>query len=313
VPRDEPATQQGRKVIHCAKRTGSLRRATGATRDSGDILPITLTRERSCKIKAVGHYTPGTPKKKTSPAPVSLEKSKTRGKKIGTVKYKRKIMATAASSHPNRYKGINNSLNENAVVPASDVDSISSDYSRSHSPFLTSDSGTDTENSGKKGEVKNNLEMEMSDQPVFGNNSNKQGKENVAQPDNMMKNNEGVEEEKNISGHTGQDKEKASRVEPTDEKRDDPGDTNRSTKIAAQQDGYRQTESVRSEKEAEPSDTEIDTDEDDAPGDEKTAIPSHPNINKIITVTKITTNKIGDKVGEDKVGEPQKRDPKKRE
>jgi hypothetical protein len=99
--------------------------------------------------------------------------------------------------------------------------------------------------------------MEMSDQPVFGNNSNKQRKENVAQPDNNMKNNAGVEEEKNISGHTGQDKERASRVEPTDEKKADPGDTNRSTKIAAQQDGYRQTETVQSEKEkeAEPSDT----------------------------------------------------------
>jgi hypothetical protein len=47
VPRDEPATQQGRKVIHCAKRTGSPRRATGATRDSKDIPLITVTRERS--------------------------------------------------------------------------------------------------------------------------------------------------------------------------------------------------------------------------------------------------------------------------
>jgi hypothetical protein len=64
APRDEPATQQGRKVIHFVKRTGSPRRATGATRDIRDIPPITVTRERSCKIKAVGHYTPGTPKKK---------------------------------------------------------------------------------------------------------------------------------------------------------------------------------------------------------------------------------------------------------
>jgi hypothetical protein len=204
------------------------------------------------------------------------------------------------------------------VVPASDVESSSSDYSRSPSPFLPSDSGTDTENSGEEGEVKNNLEKEMSDQPVFGNNSKQQGKEIVAQPDNTMKNNAGVEEETNISGPTGQDKEKASRVEPTDEKRVDPGDTNKITNIAAQQDGYRQTEIILSEKEAEPSDTEIDTDEDDAPGegdedDEKTAIPSQPNINKIITVTKIMTDKIGDKVGEDKVGEPQKRDQKKGE
>jgi hypothetical protein len=227
-------------------------------------------------------------------------------------------VATAASSRPKRHQGINKSLNENDVVPASDVESSSSHYSRSPSPFLPSDSGTETENSGEEGEVKNNLEKEMRDQPVFGNNSNKQGKEIVAQPDNTMKNNTGVEEEKISSGPTGQDKEKASRVEPTDEKRAHPGDTNQSTKIAAQQDVYRQTESVPSEKEAEPSDEVIDTDEDDAPGegdgeDEKTAIPSQPNINKIITVTKITTDKIGDKVGEEKVGEPQKRDQKKRE
>jgi hypothetical protein len=198
---------------------------------------------------------------------VSLEKSKTWGTKIGTVKYRRKIVATAASSRPKRQQGINKSLNENAVVPASDVESSSSHYSRSPSPFLPSDIGTDSENSGEEGEVKNNLEKEMSDQPVFGNNSNKQGKEIVAQPDNTMKNNAGVEEEKIISGPTGQDKEKASRVELTDEKRAGPGDTNQSAKIAAQQDGYRQTEIVLSEKEAEPSDAVIDTEDDDAPGE----------------------------------------------
>jgi hypothetical protein len=105
--------------------------------------------------------------------------------------------------------------------------------------------------------VTNNLEMEMSDRPVFDNVSNKQGKEKLALPDNTMKNNAGVEEETNSSGHTGKYKENANRVEPTDENRADPGDTNHSTKIAAHQDGYRQRESVQSEKEkeAEPSDT----------------------------------------------------------
>jgi hypothetical protein len=86
------------------------------------------------------------------------------------VKYKRKIVVTAASSRPKRHQGINRSLNENDLVPASDVESSSSDYSRIPSPFLLSDSGTDTENSGEEGEVKNNLKKEMSDQPVFGKN-----------------------------------------------------------------------------------------------------------------------------------------------
>jgi hypothetical protein len=96
-------------------------------------------------------------KRKKSPAPVSLEKSKTRGEKIGTVKYKKKILATVASSRPKRHKGINKSLNKNAVVPASDVDRSIYDYSRIPSPFLSSDSGTDTEHSGEEGEVKNNF------------------------------------------------------------------------------------------------------------------------------------------------------------
>jgi hypothetical protein len=202
VPRDEPATKQGGKVIHCAKRTGSPRHVTGATRESKDIPPITVTTERSCKIKAVGHYTLGTQKKKKYPAPVSLEKSKTWDTKIGTVKYKMKIVATATSSRPKRHQGIKKSLNENDVVPAIDVESSSPHYSRSPSPFLPSDSGTDKENSGEEGEVKTSLEKEMSDEPVFGNNSNKQGKEIVAQPDNTMKNNADVEEENIISGPT---------------------------------------------------------------------------------------------------------------
>jgi hypothetical protein len=71
MPRDEPAIQQGGKVINCAKRTGSPRRDRGATSESKDIPPITVTIERSCKIKAVGHCTPGTPKKEKYPAPVS--------------------------------------------------------------------------------------------------------------------------------------------------------------------------------------------------------------------------------------------------
>jgi hypothetical protein len=94
------------------------------------------------------------------------------------------------------------------VVPASDVESSSSHYSRSPSPFLPSDSGTDTENSGEEGEVKNNLEKEMSDQPVFGNNSNKQGKEILAQPDNTMKSNAGVEEEKLVVALPGKIRKK---------------------------------------------------------------------------------------------------------
>jgi hypothetical protein len=54
------------------------------------------------------------------------------------------ILATAASSRPKRNKGINKSLNQDDVVPASDVESNSSHYSRSASPFLPSDGSTDT-------------------------------------------------------------------------------------------------------------------------------------------------------------------------
>jgi hypothetical protein len=92
------------------------------------------------------------------------------------VKNKRKILATAASSRPKRNKGINKSLNQDALVPASDVESNSSHYSRSASPFLPSDGSTDTENSGEEGEVTKTLGKEMSDQPVVVKNTKNHGK-----------------------------------------------------------------------------------------------------------------------------------------
>jgi hypothetical protein len=107
---------------------------------------------------------------------VSLKKTKTWGAKSGTVKNKQKIMATAASSRPKRNKGINKSLNQDALVPASDVESNSSRYSRSASPFLPSDGSTETENSGEEGEVTKNSGKEMSDKPVVGKNTKKHGK-----------------------------------------------------------------------------------------------------------------------------------------
>jgi hypothetical protein len=70
----------------------------------------------------VGPITPGTPNKNNkAPTPVSLEKNNT----------KRKILATAASTRPKRNKGIIKSLNQDALVPESDVESSSSPYSRS--------------------------------------------------------------------------------------------------------------------------------------------------------------------------------------
>jgi hypothetical protein len=89
------------------------------------------------------------------------------------VKNKRKILATAASSRPKRNKGINKPLNQYSLVPASDVESNSSHYSRSASPFLPSDGSTDTENSGEEGEVTKNLGKDMSDQPAIGKNTKK--------------------------------------------------------------------------------------------------------------------------------------------
>jgi hypothetical protein len=96
------------------------------------------------------------------------------------VKNKRKILATAASSRPKRNKGINKSLNQDALVPAIDVESNSSHYSRSASPFLPSDGSTDIENSGEEGEVTKNLGKELSDQPVVRKNTKKHG--NKTQP-----------------------------------------------------------------------------------------------------------------------------------
>jgi hypothetical protein len=89
VARGEPAIQLGKKVIKCAKKRDSPRRSTSAKKQSKDIQPSTVTIERSCKNKAVGQYTPGTPNKnQTAPTPVSLKKTKNRGAKSGTVKNK---------------------------------------------------------------------------------------------------------------------------------------------------------------------------------------------------------------------------------
>jgi hypothetical protein len=155
--RGEPSIQLGQKVINCDKKRYSPRRGTGAKKESKAIQPNTVTRERSCKKKAVGQYTPGTPNKyQKGPTPVSLKKTKTWGVKSATLKNTQKILATAASSRPERNKGIRKSLNQDALVPASDVESNSYHYSRSASPFLPSDGSTDTENSGEEEEVTNN-------------------------------------------------------------------------------------------------------------------------------------------------------------
>jgi hypothetical protein len=92
------------------------------------------------------------------------------------VKNKRKIFATAASNRPKRNKGIAKSLNQDALVPASDVESNSFHYSRSASPFLPSDGSTYTENSGEEGEVTKNLGKELSDQPAVSKSTKKHGK-----------------------------------------------------------------------------------------------------------------------------------------
>jgi hypothetical protein len=77
VTKGEPATQQGKKVINCSKKRDSPRRGTGAKKESKSIQPSTVARERSCKKKAVGQYTPGTPnKKQKAPTPVSVKKLK---------------------------------------------------------------------------------------------------------------------------------------------------------------------------------------------------------------------------------------------
>jgi hypothetical protein len=91
------------------------------------------------------------------------------------VKNKRKIFSIAASSRQKRNKCMHKSLNQDALVPASDVESNCSHYSSSAFPFLLSDGSTDTENSGEEVEVTTNLGKEMSDQPGVGNNTNNRG------------------------------------------------------------------------------------------------------------------------------------------
>jgi hypothetical protein len=200
------------------------------------------------------------------------------------VKNTQKILATAANSRPKCNKGINKSLNQDALVPASDVDSNSSHYSRSASPFLPSDGSTDTENSVEKEEVTKNLGNEMSHQPVVGKNT-KHGKKTQpleeiiapltkkitpdqvgeTQKNDMDKQESSAEAEKPNGEDDGQDKAKASQVE-----------TNQSNKFTADQVGEPRLKDTQiqepsgveeepsvSDKKSEPSDVISDSDEDD--------------------------------------------------
>jgi hypothetical protein len=81
VARGEPAIQQGKRVNTCAKKRDSPSRGMGARKESNAIRPDTVTRDRTCKKKAVGPNTPGTPNKNNkAPTPVSLEKLIPNGK-----------------------------------------------------------------------------------------------------------------------------------------------------------------------------------------------------------------------------------------
>jgi hypothetical protein len=295
VARGEPAIQQGKRVNTCAKKRDSPSRGTGARKESNAIQPDTVTRDRTCKKKAVGPNTPGTPNKNNkAPTPVSLEKTNT----------KRKILATAASTRPKRNKGIIKSLNQDALVPASDVESSSSPYSRSASPFLPSDGSTDTENSGDEGKVTKNLGKEMSDQPHVSKNTDKHGKKNQplkeiivqltkkitaaqvgkTQTDDTKKQ-EPCAEEGNPNGEDdGQDKAKARQV-----------DTNQSDKITANQVDEPRLEDMKiqepsgveeepsaSDEETEPNDA-IKNSDNDVGSDDETANPSERKKSNKIT------------------------------
>jgi hypothetical protein len=321
VARGEPAIQQYKKVLKCAKKGIHQDAVWVQKKESKAIQPNTVTRERSCKNKAVGQYTPGTPnKEQKAPIPMSLGKTKTRGAKSGTAKNKRKILATAASSRPKRNKGIIKSLNQDALLPASDVEISSSHYSHSTSPFFPSDGSADTENSGEEGEVTNNLGKDMSDQPVVGKNTKKHGKKTQpleeiiakltkkitadqvgeTQTDNTQKQEPIAEQERNNGEDDGQDKAKAIQVEPNQINNitaDQVGEPRLEDTKIQEPSGVEEEPSASDEK-AEPSDVISDSDEDDG-SDEETANPSEPNQSNKITA--------------EQDGEPRTEDMKKKE
>jgi hypothetical protein len=105
----------------------------GSKKESKSIQPNTVTREREdAKRKQwVSRHRAHQVKNQKTHTPVSLKKTKTQGAKSGTVKNIRNVLATAASSRPKRNKGVNKYLSKDALVPASDVESNSSNYSRS--------------------------------------------------------------------------------------------------------------------------------------------------------------------------------------
>jgi hypothetical protein len=84
-------------------------------------------------------------KKPKAPTPLSREKTKRKGNISGGVRKKWQkvaVVPTTASSRPKRNKGMNTYLNEDALVPPSDVQSEKSRYSSSGSAYASSDGTT---------------------------------------------------------------------------------------------------------------------------------------------------------------------------
>jgi hypothetical protein len=101
-----------------------------------------------------------------TPTPVSMEKHR----KGGAVAKKRKkgvVLPNATSSRPpKRNKGKNTSLNEDELVPPSDVDSNQSRYLQSESTYRNSDGSTESEASEEEGQATKKLTTEILEQPI---------------------------------------------------------------------------------------------------------------------------------------------------
>jgi hypothetical protein len=115
------------------------------------------------KKMEVTDSTPST--KIKDPTPVSMEK---RSKGGGVAKKRKKLWSfqKTNSRHPKRNKGRITSLNEDALVPLSDVESDRSHYSLSESTYRSSDGSKESEASEEEGQATKNLTTYIMEQPI---------------------------------------------------------------------------------------------------------------------------------------------------
>jgi hypothetical protein len=122
--------------------------------------------KNSCSRESKEVTAETTSTKTAAPTTVSMEK-RIKGSAVAKKSKKVVVLPTVTSSRPpKRNKGKNTSLNEDALVPSSDVGSDQSHYSQSESTYRYSDGSTELEASEEEGQATKKIMTDMLEQPI---------------------------------------------------------------------------------------------------------------------------------------------------